>query len=366
MSKIICDVCGTRYPDSAEQCPICGRVRTAVADMAADDVVMDETEAQTRTSVRGGRFSKANVRKRNKNQPVYEEEQEDWTKTRSKAKQEEEDEYDPYEEYEEEPEKKSGTVLNVLLVIVIIALLAVSAYIFVQFFMPNLMGDKQQAPATEPYVAVTTGPATEEPTQEPTIPCSELVLNQDDALTMDEAGQLQLNLGEAGEMYLLNVAVSPEDTTDPLMYTSGNEAVVTVNEEGRVTAVAEGEAVIYISCGSKTLECNVVVSAAEPTEAPTEAPTEEPTAAPTEDPDEGLKDVTLSLKQSDVTFKVNGQQATFKLTCGLKANEVTWSSENEDVVTVDENGVVTRTGKGNTNIVVTYGSQEVKVIVRCP
>ena len=24
MSKIICDVCGTRYPDSAGQCPICG------------------------------------------------------------------------------------------------------------------------------------------------------------------------------------------------------------------------------------------------------------------------------------------------------------------------------------------------------
>ena len=25
MSKIICEVCGTRYPDSSNQCPICGR-----------------------------------------------------------------------------------------------------------------------------------------------------------------------------------------------------------------------------------------------------------------------------------------------------------------------------------------------------
>ena len=29
MSKIICDVCGTRYPETAEQCPICGHIRTA-------------------------------------------------------------------------------------------------------------------------------------------------------------------------------------------------------------------------------------------------------------------------------------------------------------------------------------------------
>ena len=29
MSKIICDVCGTTYPDSATQCPICGCVRSA-------------------------------------------------------------------------------------------------------------------------------------------------------------------------------------------------------------------------------------------------------------------------------------------------------------------------------------------------
>lgn len=361
MSKIICDVCGTRYPDSAEQCPICGRVRTNTGNVAADEVEFDETEVRSHTSVRGGRFSKSNVRKRQKNQPAYEEEQEDWTKTRAKAKQEAEEAYDPYEEYEEEPENKSGTVLNVLLVIVIIALLAVSAYIFVQFFMPGLTADQQPAPATDPVAAVTEN-VTEEPTEEPTVPCAELILNQDEVLTVDEEGGFHLALNEPGAMYLLNVAVSPVDTTDTLMYSSGNEEVATVNTEGRVTAVGEGETVIYIACGTQTLECNVKVSAVEATE----EPTEEPTQAPTEDPDEGLKDVTLSLKQSDVTFRAQGQQATFKLTCDLKASEVTWVSEDEDIVTVDENGVVTRVGKGTTHIIVTYGSQEVKVIVRCP
>ena len=69
MNKIICDVCGTAYQESATQCPICGCVRTT--DL--DDIILDnpvEGGSRTYTHVKGGRFSKANVKKRNRaNQP---------------------------------------------------------------------------------------------------------------------------------------------------------------------------------------------------------------------------------------------------------------------------------------------------------
>lgn len=268
MSKIICDVCGTRYPDSSEQCPICGCVNTSAANEPEQDVqATEEFEVPARPVVRGGRFSKANVRKRNRNQAIYEE-----PEVRSKAAvKAEEEAYDPEEEFEEENSNKGGTVLNVLLVIVIIALLAVSAYIFVQYFMPNFMGDDPTVPATEAYVeteAPTQAPTEAQPTEAPSVPCQQLVLDITD-----------ITLREAGEMYLLNVQILPEDTTDGIMYISSNEEVATINEEGRITAIGEGSVVITAICGDQQLECNVVCdfTPEEETEAPTEAPTEEPT-----------------------------------------------------------------------------------------
>lgn len=265
MSKIICDVCGTRYPESSEQCPICGCVNKSAASEPVEEVQpAEEFEIPARPRVRGGRFSKANVRKRNKKMSVYAESE---VRTRAAEKAAKEEDYDSEEEYEE-GEGKGGMLLNVLLVIVIIALLGVSAYIFVQYFMPNFMGNESEITPTDSYVQQTEEPTdepTQEPTEEPTVPCQQLVLDVTD-----------ITLREAGEMYLLNVQVLPEDTTDGIMYISSNEEVATVNEEGRVTAIGEGSVVITVVCGDQQLECNVVCdfSAEEETEEPTEEPTE--------------------------------------------------------------------------------------------
>lgn len=360
MSKIICDVCGTKYPDSAEQCPICGRVRDTGAEVQETDFDFEETEVSERPRVRGGRFSKANVRKRNREMPRYEMEEQS-----SLAEDDEE-----FGE-ELESEGKSNMVINILLVIVILALLAVTGYIFMNFVLPNVLpaGSETTPPSTE--VAEQTQEPTE--TEEPTIPCTDLVLAENVTVLETE-----------GQEYLIRVSTMPEDTTDELLFSSDDETVVVVDADGKVTAVGEGTATVTITCGQQQTYCNIaVVFDTEATEAP-EDPTEEttgeedetkPTEAPEdpteetkapEGPTEPLKNVTLTLKQSDVTFRANGQAATFKLTCGLKASEVQWSSEDENVCTVDKEGIVTRTGKGKTNVVVKYGDQEVKVIVRCP
>ena len=72
MSKIICDVCGTSYPESATQCPICGCVRSGDPVTVSGDT--REAPVQTpsaHTYVKGGRFSKSNVKKRNSGKPIY-------------------------------------------------------------------------------------------------------------------------------------------------------------------------------------------------------------------------------------------------------------------------------------------------------
>ena len=84
MSKIICDVCGTTYVETSAQCPICGYVNPTMADHSVQESG-DIAENGELTYVKGGRFSKSNVRKRIKDNPI-----------------EEVDEYIEPEEFEEE------------------------------------------------------------------------------------------------------------------------------------------------------------------------------------------------------------------------------------------------------------------------
>lgn len=371
MSKIVCDVCGTRYPDTASQCPICGYANVAEVHAEAAEPVQEVVQ-DSRPKVKGGRFSKANVRKRNQEagitekrpepvkerarkqpEPVREhpKQQAEPVKERPGKKQPEPDWLDENEEeFVQEPRRKSGGFLNVLLVLVILALLAVTAYIAMEYFLPNALDFGPGAEVTEPSETVEPT-VTENITEEPTVPCTGLTLDVEEIV-----------LDSEGQAYLLNVVVTPEDTTDLLTYISSDESVATVNDEGRVTAVSDGEAVIYILCGDQSLECTVRCELIEETEEPTEPPTEEPT----EEPTKPLKNVKLSVKMADLTLRAHKQESTIIMTCDLKSSEVTWHSENENVATVDENGVITRMGKGTTYVIGTYGDQEIKIIVRCP
>ncbi|MDE5829784.1 MAG: leucine-rich repeat protein [Duncaniella sp.] len=68
----------------------------------------------------------------------------------------------------------------------------------------------------------------------------------------------ELTVGDTVE---LTATVTPVDTTDPTVtWTSSDEAVATVGEDGVVTAVGEGEATITATCGNVKAECTVIVS----------------------------------------------------------------------------------------------------------
>ena len=69
MNKIICDVCGTSYPETETQCPICGCARPGDTAGVSGETGTGKS-ASSYNFVRGGHFSKGNVRRRNNaNQP---------------------------------------------------------------------------------------------------------------------------------------------------------------------------------------------------------------------------------------------------------------------------------------------------------
>lgn len=82
---------------------------------------------------------------------------------------------------------------------------------------------------------------------EETVPCTGITLNKN-ALTVNEIGVAET----------LTATVTPSDCTQPVVWTTSNEDVATVNR-GTVTAVGIGTATITATCGDYSATCDVTV-----------------------------------------------------------------------------------------------------------
>lgn len=354
MNKIICEICGTAYPDTAECCPICGCSREFSQD-SQDDIPSQMPEYVPESRKKSGFFSAAQKKFQ---MDFYDSD-------------EEEDEEALLEEFPDIPPAPHGHRVNVPVVIVLTVLIALSllasGYLFLRYDLPN-----RRASQPETEDSSLTAPSNEETetTEAPTVPCQSIALT---------AGAPVLT--RQGQYWLLHVIVMPEDTTDQLTYFSADENVVTVTPEGRLCAVGNGETSVTISCGKERIICPVTVSIAEQTEstAPETDSTEpeQPSAEPEkrETPEESTQPestdhseeptgVALKLKQTDITFKKKGVTFQLELDCDLKPEEVTWLTMNSKVA-ICHDGVITVLGSGTTKIVAKYGDQEVFCIVRC-
>lgn len=351
MNKIICDICGTTYPETADCCPICGCTQdiSAELNLEEEDFLLDSPVTSARKE--GGKFTSGSSK-------VHQEDDEDlWDDDDYEEDDEDEDDEDG------EPRRgKTGVVI--LLTVLIMILLAITAFLFLRYLLPNLGGD------AEPTETTAQTEAQVETTTEPGIPCQQLIMMSGAAL----------DLTREGEYRLINVIAKPEDTTDKLEYASADETVATVNAEGRVTAIGEGDTVITITCGNQKVECRIFVHYVEETEPPTEettAPTEAE-ASPQTEPDvteaeetteateetkaKELKDVTLKLGRTDISMGV-GYEFTIPLDCDLEYDEIEWSTGNSNVATI-ENGVITTHSRGTTQLFAKYGDQVVTGWIR--
>ena len=322
MSKIICELCGTAYPDTSTHCPICGSVYSGEVSSITTEKT-DSNEKGTYTHVKGGRFSKANVSKRNRtNQP------EAPVKTPQSS-----------QPTRRPPAKKKKSGFAVFVIILMLLLLAVVLYLTFKFFWPVSSSVNATEPTQNNVPAVT---------DDTSVPCTELTLDVSEFV-----------LSEQGSARMIYISLSPANTTDVVSYNTSDPTVATVNEYGKVEAVGPGQAVITITCGDMQKTCSVLCDfqvetmdvsvATEPTEVTTE-PTEEPTEE-------------FRLNRADITFSSKGER--WKLYSGdIDVSKITWSSDNESVAQIT-NGTVTAVGSGTTTVHGEYNGMKVSCIIRC-
>lgn len=386
MNKVICDICGTSYPDTADQCPICGYSRELNGDNVLEDIAAPVTEEFIPAPAveEEDDFAPETVSEDVPVVPAFEEDviepdvdddDVDYDEEDEDEDEEDDEDEDEDDEDDEEDEPRSNTGLVVILVILIVALLGVMGFVAVRYVLPNMsFGKETEAPTTAAPIETTGTVAT----TEPTIPC--------EGLTMVSEGVVILE--EAGANWLINVAPTPENTTDKILYASSDESVVTVNEAGKLTAVGQGEAVITITCGEQLLQCKVTCFFIEETTAPTEttapetfpdettaptepeettAPTEpEETTAPTETqkPSTGNGEVTLTLNKTDITFSVVPAYYTLEiLEEDVDLDQVKWVSSDGNVA-ICHGGQLQIVGYGTCKITAEYKGVKAECIIR--
>ena len=346
MEKNICDICGTAYPETEDCCPVCGYSRDLKVEGEPEEENFLEDSPITAAKKVDGKYV-----------TVHEEPDGD-----------EDYEYDGEEDEDldddDETSHRVRTGVVILLTVVIMLILSICGFLFVRYLLPNMGAEEpvqtEAAPETAPPAQITT---------EPGIPCRQLILMSGASLDMTREGELKL----------INVIVKPEDTTDELTYFSMDETIATVNSEGRVTAVAEGDTVITVVCGEQRVDCRIFVQFVEETEPPREETTEpENNEAETEAEEVSeatevteateaatqavQKDVVLKLGKNDFSMSV-GYEYTIPLECELEYDEIEWSTGNENVATI-ENGVIKTHGRGTTQMFARYGDQEVTGWIR--
>ena len=143
-----------------------------------------------------------------------------------------------------------------------------------------------------------------------------------------------------GGKEVLTTTVTPHNATNRnVTWSSSNEAVASVDDKGEVTAHKAGEATVTVTTvdGAKTASVQIKVTAAAVPPPPVTSVTG------------------VSLNKSSLTLPVGGKEVlTTTVTPHNATNRnVTWSSSNEAVASVDDKGEVTAYKAGEATVTVT-------------
>ncbi len=124
-----------------------------------------------------------------------------------------------------------------------------------------------------------------------------------------------------------------------IVWTSSNDQIATV-ADGAVTGVAGGTVTITGVSGEDTVTCSVTVTG-----------------------DPWVNPVKLKLNKTDVTLPTSSP--SFTLTVKGSDTVPTYTPDKEGIVSIKEDGTITRIGRGTVIVTVTCDGQSMECIVRC-
>lgn len=231
---------------------------------------------------------------------------------------------------------KSPSILGPALIVVLVLLVGFLVYTF--------LGDKIADMFTG-----TDKPGVEDQVNEPDTP-TELTLNKT---------ELKLTVGDNTKLVV--------SVKDGCQWTSSNVDVATVDENGKITAIAAGEATITAMTDSASVACVVtVVDKDEP--APEPEPEPEPDPDPAEKNDLKLvANVNPDLPQGDGEYDYDfgmGVGDEFMLDVEGTDSAITWKSSNTSKVKISDDGTIKRVADGEVTITATVDGQTIKALVR--
>lgn len=224
MNRVICDICGTTYSESARQCPICGSTQYTVDEAA---LAAGEMELLMDSHRKGGRYAMTKEQKKRQDPSP-------WNAPQAQMSA---------QQWEQSRASRGNPWLIAFLVTLIFVMVVGTVVLYLRFYLPNK--NVPDPNAKPPVIQEETQPTEQ---TEPTIPCTNLALLS--------GGTVELT--QPGHKYLIHVATIPENTTDKVTFESQDESIATVSREGRVTAVAEGTTYIQVTCGSQSFQFKVV------------------------------------------------------------------------------------------------------------
>lgn len=332
---LICDICGTSYADTEEKCPTCGYAR-------AFDVETFYSERPTvpHTKVRGGRYSRKNVKKRLQG-------------LTEQTMEKQEEVHKPVEQVEVEIPADVIAAEEENIQIPVEESIPTEEPAEIPVEEPVAVSEAEIIPEEEPAeISEQTAEAVQEEIEEafpadPAVEAIEFLFPEEEPQEEEQAEELVLTIPEEIEF----VEEAPQE---PEKKTKGGN--LWLNLALGFASVVFALSALYLVVAYAVPAVKQMLPAAAVTV--TEASTTEPTAAPTE------AEEVLVLNFTTLTF-TQAKDSSKVFAIGLSDREIVWSSDDADVASVDEAGLITAVGPGTTTIRAVYGGQEAVVAVTC-
>lgn len=330
MDLRICEYCGMEYSAEEAICPICGRPATpsAVAIPAANAAEAKKGGARR---AKGGKFAAKKGH----------------TPARTAA---------PQPDVDSNPYAIPKWMMRVICVLLALAVIAGALFAlysvgyFTGFAVLNV--SEQTTPSPENTVTPTvekTGEALyiNEEDYQPDQTQTQLSQTRSVPCTGIALGTASVTFQEEEQFFNITVTTQPSGCTDEVVFSSADESVATVNQQGKILATGGGTTEITATCGEYSAVCLITCDF----------------ARAENDPD--AESTAPALNSTDMTFTYPNQQATLLVSNISTDAEVLFSSSDESVALVSSSGVITAVGSGTATITVQTLGQSLECIVRC-